>query len=275
MAMLTPQSFLFVPGNRAERLPKAAASGADCIIADLEDGVQPADRPAARLAVAQWLHGGGRALVRINAHGTPEFAEDLAMVVASQALGIMLPKADGASLAVVQAALGGTRSLVALVESVAGVIALRDLAATPGLSRIAFGSIDFCLDAGIPGTEHELDFVRSRLVIESRFAGLPPPIDGVTPVIDQPEVVIRDAERARRFGFGGKLCIHPTQVALVNTAFAPTAAEVSWAEKVVAAASERAAGALLLEGQMIDRPVGARARAVRDMRAARRSAQRD
>ena len=270
--MTTPQSFLFVPGNRAERLPKAAISGADCVIADLEDGVQPADRPAARLAVAQWLHGGGRALVRINAHGTPEFADDIAMVMASPAVGVMLPKADAASLAVVRTALDGDRPLVAMVESVAGVIALRDIAATPGLSRIAFGSIDFCLDAGIPGSEHELDFVRSRLVLESRFAGLPPPIDGVTPVVDQPEVVSRDAERARRFGFGGKLCIHPTQVALVNAAFAPTATEVSWAEKVVAAAGERPAGAFLLEGQMIDRPVIARALAVLEMRDARRPA---
>ena len=268
--MTTPQSFLFVPGNRAERLPKAAASGADCVIADLEDGVQPADRAAARHAVAQWLHAGGQALVRINAHGTPEFAEDMAMVTSSPAAGIMLPKADGASLARVRAALGGDRPLVALVESVAGVIALRDIAATPGLSRIAFGSIDFCLDAGIPGTEHELDFVRSRLVLESRFAGLPPPIDGVTPAVDQPEVVVRDAQRARRFGFGGKLCIHPSQVALVHAAFAPTATEVSWAEKVVAAAGEQPAGAFLLEGQMIDRPVIARALAVLEMRAARR-----
>lgn len=270
--MTTPQSFLFVPGNRAERLPKAAASGADCVVADLEDGVQPADRPAARHVVAQWLHAGGRALVRINAYGTPEFAEDVAMAVSAGAMGIMLPKADGASLAVVRAALSVTQSLVALVESVAGIIALRDIAGTPGLSRIAFGSIDFGLDAGIPGTEQELDFVRSRLVLESRFAGLPPPIDGVTPVVDQPDVVARDAERARRFGFGGKLCIHPSQVALVHAAFAPTATEVSWAEKVVSAASERAAGAFLLEGQMIDRPVIARAVAVLELRDARRPA---
>ncbi len=268
------QSFLFVPGHRAERLPKAAASAADCVIADLEDGVPEAERPAARLAIAQWLQAGGQALVRINAVGTPGFAEDLAMVIAAQPQGIVLPKADAAGLAAVRARLHATQSLIALVESVAGVVALRGIAATPGLSRLAFGSIDFGLDAGIPGTEHELDFVRSRLVIESRFAGLPAPIDGVTPVIDQPDVIIREAERSRRFGFGGKLCIHPAQVALVNAAFAPTAAEVSWAEQVVSAASQRAGDAFLLAGQMIDRPVVARAHAVLAARDARAAIQR-
>lgn len=269
--MLIAQSFLFVPGHRTERLPKAAASGADCVIADLEDGVPGPDRPAARRAVAQWLQAGAQALVRINAVGTPEFAEDLAMVVAARPEGIVLPKADAAGLTTVRATLHATQSLIALVESVAGIVALRDIAATPGLSRLAFGSVDFGLDAGIPGIEHELDFVRSRLVIESRFAGLPAPIDGITAVIDQPEVIVREAERSRRFGFGGKLCIHPAQVALVNAAFAPTAAEVSWAEQVVAAASQRAGNAFLLAGQMIDRPVVARAYAVlaaRDARAA-------
>jgi citrate lyase subunit beta/citryl-CoA lyase len=220
------------------------------------------------------LQAGGQALVRINAVGTPEFAEDLAMVVAAQPQGIVLPKADAVGLAAVRARLHAAQSLIALVESVAGVIALRDIAATPGLSRLAFGSIDFGLDAGIPGTGHELDFVRSRLVIESRFAGLPAPIDGVTPVIDQPEVITREAERSRRFGFGGKLCIHPAQVALVNTAFAPTAAEVGWAEQVVAAASQRAGDAFLLAGQMIDRPVVARAHAVLAARDARAAIQR-
>ncbi len=272
--MPTAQSFLFVPGHRAERLPKAAASDADCVIADLEDGVPAADRPAARLAIAQWLQAGGQALVRINAVGTPGYAEDLAMVLAARPQGIVLPKADAAGLAAVRASLHDSQSLVALVESVAGVVALRDIAATPGVSRLAFGSIDFGLDAGIPGTEHELDFVRSRLVIESRFAGLPAPIDGVTPVIDQPDVIVREAERSRRFGFGGKLCIHPAQVALVNAAFAPTAAEVDWAEQVVAAASQRPGDAFLLAGQMIDRPVVARAHAVLAARDARTATQR-
>ena len=268
------QSFLFVPGHRPERLPKAAASGADCVIADLEDGVPSADRPAARHAVARWLQAGGQALVRVNALGTTEFDEDLAMVVAARPQGIVLPKADAAGLATARARLHATQSLVALVESVAGVVALRDIAATPGLSRLAFGSIDFGLDAGIPGTDHELDFVRSRFVIESRFAGLPAPVDGVTPVVDQPDVVTREAERARRFGFGGKLCIHPAQVALVNAAFAPTAAEVDWAEQVVAAANRRPGDAFLLAGQMIDRPVVARAHAVLAARDARAALQR-
>lgn len=254
MPVLLAQSFLFVPGHRAERLPKAAASGADCVIADLEDGVPQADRPAARRAVAHWLQAGGQGLVRINASGTPDFAEDLAMVVAARPLGIVLPKADAAGLAAVRAKLHVTQSLIALVESVAGIVHLRDIAATPGLSRLAFGSIDFCLDAGITGTEHELDFVRSRLVIESRFAGLPAPIDGITPAIDAPDVIIREAERSRRFGFGGKLCIHPDQVAAVNRAFAPTADELDWARRVVEAAAAQGA-VFMLDGRMVDAPV--------------------
>lgn len=260
--MNSAQSFLFVPGDRADRLPKAAASGADCVVVDLEDAVHPANKAAARDTVAAWIRQGGHALVRINGAGTAEFAADLEMAASAGALGVMLPKADAAALAATRSGLRTEQALIALVETVAGFAGLRALAATPGLTRIAFGSLDFGLDAGIPGTGPELDAVRTALVIESRLAGLPAPIDGVMPVVDDAEAMRRETLRARNFGFGGKLCIHPRQLEIVTDVFAPTPLEVRWAEGLVTAASSSRHGAFLFEGRMVDRPVLAQAQAI-------------
>jgi citrate lyase subunit beta / citryl-CoA lyase len=143
-----------------------------------------------------------------------------------------------------------------LVETVGGLVHLRRIAACAGVGRIAFGSVDFCSDAGIEGEEEELDYVRSQLVIESRFAGLPAPIDGVTVTLDDGERIHRDVMRARRFGFGAKLCIHPKQVHAVNTVFAPSSDELAWAKRVLAAC-ERAGGqgAISVDGKLVDKPI--------------------
>src|SRR5690606_35553366 len=114
----------------------------------------------------------------------------------------------------------------------------------------------------------ELLFFRSRVVLVSRLAELDPPADGVTVRFDDPTITLADAQRARREGFGGKLCVHPNQIAAVNLAFSPSANEVAWAKKVVAAASGK--GALALDGKMIDKPVLIKAERV--LRRARRLA---
>ena len=103
---------------------------------------------------------------------------------------------------------------------------------------------------------------RSQLVLVSRVVGLPPPIDGVTVALDDETVLQSDVEKARRFGFGGKLCIHPKQVAAVNRGFSPQPAELEWARKVVAGAERAGANAFRLDGKMIDRPIIDRARAL-------------
>ncbi len=117
------------------------------------------------------------------------------------------------------------------------------------------GPIDLQLDAGIQGQDEELLYARSRLILASRIAGLLPPLDGVTTTFNDIERLAADVDRARRLGFGGKLCIHPGQIETVNRGFLPTEAEIAWAERVLKAAEGAILGAFRLAGEMIDRPV--------------------
>jgi citrate lyase subunit beta/citryl-CoA lyase len=121
--------------------------------------------------------------------------------------------------------------------------------------RLAFGAIDLKLDLGIAGDDEELNAFRTELVLASRLANIGAPIDGVTTAIDDADLIGRDAMRARRFGFGAKLCIHPKQVDIVNDTFAPSNAETEWARRVVNAAANGDDGAVSVDGKMVDKPV--------------------
>ncbi|MFT3821153.1 MAG: CoA ester lyase [Rubrivivax sp.] len=255
------RSLLFVPGDRPERFDKAAASGAHEIVVDLEDAVAPASKAQARAVAAAWLAGGRRATVRINGRHTPWFDDDLAMLRAAPAAAVMLPKADAEAAAAVAAALPGRR-IVALLETAGGVLGLRALAAAPGVARIAFGSIDFEVETGIADDGDGMTAVRTQIVLESCAAGLEPPIDGVSVVFDDEAAMRGHALRARRLGFGGKLCIHPRQVAAVNAAWRPTPEEVQWAARVLAAFQAGGGGAVAVDGKMVDKPVVERARRI-------------
>ena len=260
------RSFLFVPAIRPERYAKALASGADAVIVDLEDAVAPADKPAARQAMLQAFAAldaaqRGRVVVRINAAGTPWHRDDLVALraLARQGLSaLMLPKAESAAaLAEVAAAMGPACALLPLIESVAGLDAVDALAACPQVLRLAFGHLDFQADAGLAcaADESELVPVRLALVLASRRAALAAPVDGVSPGTQDTTQLALDAARSRRGGFGAKLCIHPAQVALVNAAFAPSAAELDWAHRVVAAFAAAGGGVFSLDGRMVDAPV--------------------
>lgn len=252
------RSLLFVPGDRPERFAKAAAAGADAVVLDLEDAVAPAAKDMARAAVASWLAAGGRAFVRINAADTPWYAADLAMVQAAAGAGLMLPKAAATSLQRTANALPG-RPLIALLETVAGYFDLPALAAVPGLQRIAFGSVDFAAETGIADEGEALTAVRTQVVLASCRAGLQAPIDGVSLEFNDSARMQADALRARQLGFGGKLCIHPRQVAAVATAFRPSEAELQWAARVLAAFEASGGAATAVDGKMIDKPVVERA----------------
>lgn len=255
------RSLLFVPGDRADRFAKAAASGADLVVCDLEDAVDPTAKDAARAAVAEWLASGGRAGVRLNAAHTEWYAADCASLSGLPGLvAVMVPKAeDPASLAELASRLGGT-PLIALIETALGLHRATELASAPGVARLAFGSIDFALDAGASEDDEALLFARSSLVVSSRVAGLSRPIDGVTVDLDDPAAAGRDAARAQRLGFGGKLCVHPRQVEPVNAAFSPSREEVEQARRVITAAGGGAA--VRVDGRMVDAPVLERARRI-------------
>ena len=263
-------SFLFVPATQPERLAKALACGADRVIADWEDAVAPADKQAARLALltaATALDAAQRArlLVRINAEGSPWFAADLLALAQLTALGVagaVVPKAERAqTLQAVAQAAGPMAALVPLVESVAGLAAADALAAAPQVARLAFGHLDFQVDAGMACAEDEAELlpVRMALVLAARRAGLAAPIDGVTVDTRNPERMARDAARARRMGFGGKLCIHPAQVPVLHGAFDPDASAVAHAHRVQQALQDAGGGVCVLDGRMVDAPVLAQA----------------
>lgn len=259
--MRQARSYLFVPGNRCERIPKALASGADAVIVDLEDAVPPVDKDAARAAVRQALRADTPILLRINGEQTPWFEADRALCNLPGVAGIVLPKAESAELI---AALHAQTGLAVLptIESGLGLARLDALATAKGTERLVFGSIDLRLDLGIPGDEPVLDPYRMQLVLASRLAGLPPPVDGVTLQFDAPDRVEADTRRSASLGFTGKLCIHPRQIAPVHRGFAPAPEERAWAQQVVAADAAAAGRAVALDGQMVDRPVVERAHAI-------------
>lgn len=258
-----PRSYLFVPGNRAERFAKALASAADAVVLDLEDAVAFDDKPAAREAVARCLAAADaaqrrRIVVRINDEGSPCFADDLAMLAAVGAAAAMLPKAEQvATLQHVRSACPGI-GIVALVESARGLLNANALAAAEGVQRLAFGTLDYALDLGLSGDPLGLDHAASVLALASRAAGLPSPVAGVTPEFNDPAPLLAEFSRARAHGFGAKLCIHPRQVAWVHDAMRPADAEIDWARRVVAA-SKASSGAVQVDGRMVDKPVLQRA----------------
>jgi citrate lyase subunit beta/citryl-CoA lyase len=260
-AVTRARTLLFVPGDRPGRFAKAAASGADGVILDLEDAVAPPDKVAARSHVAHWLGGGSPAVVRINAVGTPWFTEDLAALRGTSCT-IMLPKASADGVATVVDSLGEQTRILALVETAAGVIRASSICVLPEVIRLAFGSIDFSTEIGVAADDREaLLHARSTLVLASAAAGLAPPLDGVTTDLTSGEPARSDAAYASRLGFAGKLCIHPVQIAPVSSAFQPDPAQLGWARAVLEGA---AGGASKVDGHMVDPPVLERARRLLD-----------
>ncbi len=256
VAATTISAPLFVPADRPERFAKAAASGADAVILDLEDAVAPEAKEAARAQISAAFTG-LPVLVRINPAGTRWHGADLAAVAAGGFAAVILPKAEeAATVAAVAAALPGM-ALVALVETARGLANARAIAAA-GAARLAFGSVDFCADLGCAHLREVLLPARAELVLAARLAGIAPPLDGVTVQIDAPEAAADDARHARALGMTGKLCIHPRQVGPVRQAFLPTAAETAWARRVLGSGD----GAVAVDGAMVDEPVRARARAI-------------
>lgn len=259
------RSFLFVPGNRPERFAKALAAGADAVIVDLEDAVADADKATARAHVVDatqiFLASPVCVLLRINGAETPWFDDDLSLTALEGIDGVVLPKAENpVAVAAVAAATG--KAVLPIVESAVGVWNALDVARAPGVERLIFGSVDFELDLDCDGSWDALLHARSRIVLASRVAGIQCPVDGVTVAFNARQQLEEDSSNARSLGFGGKLCIHPRQVAAVNAAFSPSADEIANARRVVEAYERAEGGAVSVDGRMVDLPVLLKARRI-------------
>ena len=272
------RSLLFVPAVRPDRFPKALATGADAVCIDLEDGVAPVAKDAARAQALALLAGRGPSAaevsLRINDAKTELGRTDLAALVDSGARpdALMLPKVAGADeIRAVGAALArgaGALPLIVQIETAAGLLAAAEIAAaSPHVSAVFFGAIDLSADLGCAVEWEALLYARSRVVLAAGAAGVSA-LD--SPFMDVPAVdaLAEETGRVRRLGFTGKAAIHPTQVPVIQAAFAPSAAETAWARKIVAAYERQQGGVLLVEGQLIELPV------VRSARRTLRSAER-
>jgi citrate lyase subunit beta/citryl-CoA lyase len=262
---MQPLTYLFVPGNRPERFAKALASGADRVILDLEDAVALDDKPMARAAIADWvatlaLSDRARLLVRINDAASSWHADDVLWLQSSSISHIMLSKCEHpAQIANVLAHLPAGATVVPLIETARGVLDAVAIAQAANVSRLAFGSLDFMLDLDLPGPGFALDSAATAVALASRAAGLPAPVAGVTPELAADQVR-SDLSHARALGFGAKMCIHPTQVAVVREAFQPEAQSLAWAQRVMQQwQAGNGAGAIQVDGKMVDKPVLLRA----------------
>jgi len=246
---VTARSYLHVPGDQACKLQHALASGADAIIADLEDAVAPSAKADARRTVAEWLASqlaGGLSELWIRANPSRLLADDVHAVVGPAVTGICLPKTYtpeqvrnlGELLAVAEQQAGiaeGSIRVVALLESAAGILSARAIGEQPRVWQLGLGELDLCAEVGIQPSadEHELLSIRVQVVLASAAAGLAPPIGPVSTDFRDLAALRRSTEALRRLGFGSRWAIHPAQVPVINQTFTPTPAQVEAAQRLV------------------------------------------
>ena len=255
-------NFLFVPGTRPERFTKALNSGADAVIIDLEDAVAAQDKDSARNAIrTAWptftADEKKRLIIRTNAPGTQFYSADLILAQELSVVCLLIPKAESLDQINGAAQILPNTALIPMIETALGLDHLKEIASSNQVLRLALGNLDLQADLGMvcDAQETELQTARYQMVLASRLARITPPIDGVTPSTDDLARIEGDSQRAKRMGFGGKLCIHPKQIPAVKAAFMPTSEEIEWARKVIAADQVSQGGAVKLDGRMIDRPV--------------------
>lgn len=260
LALAHLRSLLFAPGSDEGKLTKALASEADAVVADLEDAVTPERKDEARALVLR----ARPPLVRVNGVGTSWFEADLAAAAEIDLAALMLPKATPDAVA----ALGPEGPpVIALVETAEGLRLAYETASHPRVAALMLGAADLGAELRLEPRPDGLEilYARSKVVADSAAAGIRAPFD-VVHLDTRDGAGLEAASRfARSLGFRGKACIHPAQVEIVNRVFAPEAAEIAWAERVVEAferGEREGRGAVSLDGEMIDLPVVERAQRV-------------
>jgi len=240
-------SFLFVPATQPERYGKALASGADGVIIDLEDAVGLDDKAKAREILKNtWpsisIDQKHRIVVRCNAPGSSFYAADLVLAKELQVRHLMIPKTESRDHINGAAEELKTTAFIPMIETPLGLHHLNEIASAEQVLRLALGNLDMQVELGIScdDNETEIDTARFMLVLASTD--------------DEPRIFAH-AQKAKRFGFGAKLCIHPKQIPIIKRAFSPTVEEISWAKRVLAADNASNGQAVKVDGKMVDRPV--------------------
>ncbi len=262
------RSWLFTPGTQPRLFSRASEAGADGLIIDLEDAVSLADKDAARDHALAYLattpQPGLLRTVRINAPSSRAGIRDLEALLRIEGApdALVLPKSESPAVVSLVAALladaGKATAIIALVESAVGVANIAQLVGAPELAGIAFGAADLSADLGCEPSWDPLASIRTTLVVHAAAARIP--------IIDSPFFDLMDvaglqaeARAAAAQGFSAKAAIHPRQIAAINAAFTPSAADVDWANEVLSAAT---GGARRVDGAMVDQAIARRARRI-------------
>ncbi len=278
------RSWMFVPGHRQRFIDKAMTLEVDVMMLDIEDGVPPDEKPAARELIAEALGrpkapGSPARFVRINAIGHERSEADLAAVVRPGLEGLVLPKVQYPDeVRTVADYLDGREAEAGLepqsiglhvaIESPRGMFnALAIAEASSRVVGLMFGAEDYGWELGLPAVREkeaaELIHGRSSLVAAARAAHVQP-VDAVWPNLEDEDGLHRDIGQARRLGFGGKSLFHPSQIGAINAAFSPTPEEIDYCQRVSQAFDEaiaRGDGSIAFGGQLVDLPIAERARA--------------
>lgn len=267
-------ALLFCPGDRPDRFGKAL-DRADAVILDLEDGVAPGERPAARAAVARSDLDPARTIVRVNRVGSPDHTADLATVRSTDYSCVMLAKAVSADQ-ILQVTEATGADVLALVETPLGVLRAGDIAAAPGCVGLMWGAEDLiaamggtssrfpelCVGPGqTPGAYRDVARNARTAVALAASAFGRWAIDAVHLDIHDDYGLLAEARDAVAMGFAGTACVHPDQAAVVRQAYAPSPERVAWAHRLLAAAEDEP-GVFAFEGLMVDQPLLAQAQAV-------------
>ncbi|MGB2047055.1 MAG: HpcH/HpaI aldolase/citrate lyase family protein [Psychrobacter celer] len=255
------KTWLFVPATRMDRVAKAFASGADAVIIDLEDTVALEDKASARKALQEYYaHADYRPVwVRISQAGSDEFAKDIkACEQMPNLAGVILPKAAQATD--IEYVHHLTRlSVIALIENARGLYQVDTMAKASGLRAFSYGFLDLCNDlnvqVGTPAADIIANQIRYQLILSSKIHQLAPPIDTVYPDFQDAKGLAARVQLWSQMGMAGMLCIHPKQVAVVQHALMPTAAEMEFARRVVTEYERHGQAVFKVAGEMVDAPV--------------------
>lgn len=256
------KTWLFVPGNEPERIGKALASSADVVIVDWEDAVADSQKEAAREITRASLHrfpAHARVVLRINRSGTDDCARDVAALDGLPVSALVLAKVSGPDEVRQVAALG--RPVIPLIESALALENAFQIAlAHPRVERLLLGTMDLMADLKAQWEPDGVSFqyARARLLVAGQAAGLAGAIDGVYPLLGDPEGLHREAVTARKMGFAGKMVIHPGQIEMVHRVFSPTPEEIEEARKTITAFGEAVASgrsAIKIGNRFVDPPM--------------------